>query len=131
MEWKYVKSLKDKTTIECIENIHHIEITQNLKKTILEYNGGRPGKRCFDTKNSKEKVLKSLISYNKEDKGNIFIYDNILKKGYIPFAITEFGDIICIKIKSGIIELYMHEQDEFEYICETLEIFFDRLYDYQ
>ncbi len=28
------------------------------------------------------------------------------KRGYIPFAITEFGDVLCIKTNNGCVELY-------------------------
>ena len=85
-------------------------------------------KKCFDTQNYKEKVLKSILSYNKEDKENIYMFDDIFSKGYIPFAISEFGDLICIDNKSGNIKLYMHEQDVFEYVCEKIENFFEKLY---
>lgn len=44
----------------------------------------------------RERELKSLISYNGKDRENIYIFGDIFKKGYIPFAITEFGDVVCI-----------------------------------
>lgn len=123
MEWKYVKKLVDKTCFENIENTYAIKLPQCLKDLILEYNGGRPNKICFDTKNSKEIVMQGLISYNKDDKGNIYVYDEIFKKGYIPFAITEFGDVICININNQNIELYLHELGDFEFICNDLSEF--------
>lgn len=45
------------------------------------------------------------------------------KNGYIPFAIAEFGDIICINVKNGNIELYNHEMNEFERVCENIDFF--------
>lgn len=128
MEWKYVKELKDNSIIENIEKTYLIEIPQYLKEIIINYNGGRPEKRTFNTKNDKEKVLQSLISYRKEDKGNIYIYEGLLKRGYVPFAITEFGDVLCIKTDNGCVELYNHEIDEFEDVCNNIEEFFASLY---
>ena len=128
MEWKYLKPLKELKSIQEVEKTYNVNIPQYLKNIILEYNGSRPELKCFDTQHYQEKALKSLLSYNKEDKENIYMFDDIFSKGYIPFAITEFGDLICIENKSGNIKLYMHEQDIFEYICETIGKFFEILY---
>lgn len=128
MEWKYIKPLKDNSIFENIEKTYNVEIPSYLKEIITKYNGGRPERRLFDTQNSKERVLQGLISYNKEDKVNIFIYENLLKKGYIPFAITEFGDIICVDNNNQNIELYLHETAGFEKISEKIEEFFKVIY---
>ncbi len=128
MEWKYIKPLTDNTVFENIEKTFKLEIPVSLKEIITKYNGGRPEKNIFDTQKSKERVLQRLISFNKEDKANIFIYDDLLKKGYIPFAITEFGDVICIKIDNESIELYLHELDKFEYVCDNIEKFLNILH---
>lgn len=128
MEWKYIKPLKDNSIFENIEKTYNVEIPRYLKEIITKYNGGRPERRLFDTQNSKERVLQGLISYNKEDKANIFIYDELLKKGYIPFAITEFGDIICVDNNNQNIELYLHETAGFEKISEKIEEFFKVIY---
>lgn len=129
MEWKYVKPLKDNSVFENIEKIYNVEIPIYLKEIITKYNGGRPEKSIFDTKKSKERVLQGLISFNKEDKANIFIYEELLKKGYIPFAITEFGDMVCINDENNNVELYIQEQDKFEYVCKDIELFFNKLYE--
>ena len=128
MEWAYVKVLIDNSVFENIERTYNVEIPKYLKEIISKYNGGRPEKRLFDTQNSKEKVLQGLISFNKEDKANIFIYEDLLRKGYIPFAITEFGDAICVNIDNEFIGLYLHEQDKFEYVCDNIEKFLNILY---
>lgn len=128
MEWKYIKPLKDNSIFENIEKTYNVEIPSYLKEIITKYNGGRPERRVFDTQNSKERVLQGLISFNKEDKANIFIYENLLKKGYIPFAITEFGDIICVDNNNQNIELYLYETAGFEKISEKIEEFFKVIY---
>ena len=128
MEWKYVKPLKDNSVFENIEKIYNVEIPIYLKELITKYNGGRPEKSIFDTKKSKERVLQGLISFNKEDKANIFIYEELLKKGYIPFAITEFGDLVCINNKNKNVELYLNENETIESICDSIEVFDHKLY---
>lgn len=128
MEWKYVKPLKDNNVFENIETTYNIEIPKYLKELIIKYNGGRPDKKIFDTQTSKERVLQGLISFNKEDKANIFIYEDLFKKGYIPFAITEFGDIIFINGKNKNIQLYLCDSERKEIICDKIETFFEILY---
>ena len=128
MKWKYVKPLKDNSVFENIEKIYNVEIPIYLKELITKYNCGRPEKSIFDTKKSKERVLQGLISFNKEDKANIFIYEELLKKGYIPFAITEFGDLVCINNKNKNVELYLNENETIESICDSIEVFYHKLY---
>ena len=70
MEWKYIKQLKDKENIREIEIKYNIELPSALKELILSCNGGRPKRNIFNTKNNKEKVMKLLLSYNKDDKEN-------------------------------------------------------------
>lgn len=128
MEWKYVKTLRDNSVFENIEKIYNVEIPTYLKDLITKYNGGRPEKTLFDTQKSKERVLQGLISFNKEDKANIFIYEELLKKGYIPFAVTEFGDVVCINNKNKSVELYLHENETIENICDNIKNFFKILF---
>lgn len=128
MKWKYVKPLKDNFIIEYLEKTYSIEIPKFLKEIILENNGGRPVKNMFMTKENKEKVIKTLLSYNQSDRENIYIYIDFFDKGYIPFANTDFGDVICVNNKNENVELYLHEIDKFEYVCENIEEFIDKLY---
>lgn len=128
MEWKYIKTLKDNNSITDIERKYKIKIPNYLKDLIIKYNGGRPEKNIFDTEKNKERVFKCLLSYNKEDRENIYIYDDLFKMNYIPFANTPPGDVICLNIKNDKIELYLHEIDKFEFVCEDIEIFINGLY---
>ena len=68
------------------------------------------------------------MSYNKEDKENIYIYDELFNRGYIPFAITSSWDLLCINKESRNVELYLHETDIFEWICSDITKFIDSLY---
>ena len=128
MKWKYVKPLKDNLIIEYLEKTYSIEIPKLLKDIILENNGGRPVKNMFMTKENKEKIIKTLLSYNQSDRENIYIYIDFFNKGYIPFANTDFGYVICVNNKNENVELYLHEIDKFEYVCENIEEFIDKLY---
>lgn len=124
MEWKYIKSVTEKDLKE-FENKFDVKLSNKLKEVILNYNNGRPSNNLFDTLSEKGKVLKKMISYNKDDKDNVYIFSEIIDKGYMPFAITEFGDIIC-ESKDESIYLYKHELDKFEYITENINQFVNK-----
>ena len=126
MEWKYVKNINENEIAE-VEKKYNINLPESLKNVILKYNGGRPDRRIFDTITSKERVIKSLISYSDKDKENIHIFSDFFKIGYIPFAITPFGDVLVMK-KDEKIYIWMHETDEFDYVCNNLDEFFKKLY---
>lgn len=128
ISWKYTKDLENENSIEEIEGKYDIEIPNALKEEITKHNGGRPDKNLFNTCKNVEKVFKCLLSYNKEDKENIYMCINFFEKRYIPFGITEFGDMICINTGLGTVELYLHELDKFENVCEDVEEFFKELY---
>ena len=127
MEYKYVKELEDVNNIKEIEEKYKVQIPQTLKDIIIKNNGGRPIANIFLTNNKKEKMIKTLLSYNKEDKENVYIFTELFEKGYIPFAIAEFGDVICVNSINDHVELYNHETDKMESICENVSTFFDIL----
>lgn len=79
MKWKYIKKLKDINCITEIENKYNIHIPQTLKDIIINYNGGRPFENLFNTEKNDEKVIKSLLSYNIDDKENVYIFSEIYK----------------------------------------------------
>lgn len=128
MEWKYIKDLNNGESIENIEQKFDVKIPALLKNIIIKYNGGRPLKNIFDTQHSKEKVFKSLLSYNKQDKENIYLYEELFYRNYIPFAITPSGDVICINKENQSVELYLHESNTFEWICNDISKFINSLY---
>lgn len=121
MDWKYVKTIKEDKLSKAEESLN-IKLSKELRNIILKYNNGRPERTCFDTKTEQGKMLKKILSYNEEDKDNVYVFSELIDKGYIPFAITEFGDVIC-ESKEQAIYLYKHELDEFDYIAENVEEF--------
>lgn len=127
MDWKYVKTISESKLSE-VETRLGIKLSQKLREIILNYNNGRPERICFNTKTEQCKTIKKILSYNEEDKDNVYMFNKLIDKGYIPFAITEFGDAIC-ESKEESIYLYKHELDEFEYVAVNVEEFInEKLY---
>ena len=127
LTWKYVKKLDNINDIIEIESQYNIQIPTTLKNIIIQDNGGRPSKKIFTLKSGDEKVIKSLLSFNKEDRETVYSFKDLIKKDYLPFVTTEFGDVICLNIKDNSIELYEHETDKFEYICQNIDEFLKEL----
>lgn len=117
--WKYVKPLKNEKSIELFLINNSIELPQEIIDCIQENNGGRPSPNAFDTDKTNERVFKALLSYNIEDKENIYnVYNNeFKKKEMFPIASDESGNFICVDLKSNYeIVLLDHETGKIEFM---------------
>ena len=98
--WKYVKKNICSDDIAEFEELAFIEIPDNLRDFILEHNNGRPTKNSFNTKRSNGRVFDKLLSFNKDDKENVFsiysILSNVLPTNLVAIAADPFGNFICL-----------------------------------
>ena len=127
--WEYVKPLSSITLIDDFERENNITFPPDLKSCLLKNNGGRPSKNTFDTKRSKEKVFKALLSFNKSDLETIYMVYPVLdeeKKGLIPFASDPGGDILCIQ--NNAVVLYSHETGGIEKVSNSFTELLSKLY---
>src|SRR5574344_1199302 len=127
--WKYVKpTTMDK--IEAVEKENAIKLPEDLQNLLIANNNGRPSPSTFDTKKSKERVFKKLLSYNKEDTENIYTAIEVLKKenSYLfPIASDPSGNFICLE-KGEKIVLWLHEVNRTEFIAKSMTEFIEKLY---
>lgn len=132
MNWKYVKALKSENAIEEFESTIKFEFPESFKEIVTNYNGGRPEKDIYDTDKTKERTIKSLLSFNKEDKENIWKMvewdSNGLCKQYITFAIDHFGNLICFSVKDKTIVFIDMETLTTEIIAPDFSAFIGKLY---
>lgn len=132
MNWKYVKALKSKNAIKEFEVAFKFEFPDSFKETVANYNGGRPEKDTYDTDKTKERTIKSLLSFNKEDKETIWkIADwnkDELKDDFIAFAIDHFGNLICFSVSDKSIAFMDMETLKTETIANDFSAFLDKLY---
>ena len=105
MQWKYVKPLLSSESISEFETVIKYKFPDDFKKCVLENNGGRPDSRAFDTDCTKERELKSFLSFNKDDIESIWKISewnkSELSDKYVAFAIDNFGNLICFEIKNN------------------------------
>ena len=133
MEWKYVKKLSSQSLIDRYETAYHFRFPETYRKCISVNNGGRPDKRRFITQNNNEYVLKSFLSFNMEDQETIWKITDWNKEEltdqYIPFAIDNFGNLICFQKSNSAIVFIQLEDISLEFISETFDKFIISLYE--
>ena len=133
MDWKYVKALNSNELIDDYECMVKYVFCDSFKKCIMEHNGGRPSMRIFDTDKAKERELKSFLSFNKDDRETVWkIFDwnkDELTDKYIPFAIDNFGNLICFDASNDKIVFVNHEDMTIEMIANDFDTFLNGLYD--
>lgn len=130
LNWKYVKTLKNEDSISIFEQVIGCEIPTDLKTCIINNNGGRPDKKIFDTDLSQERVIKSLLSYNKDDLETVFDAYNVISKenkNLVPIASDPAGNYICFEKDTKVIVLWLHETNKLEKIADNFTDFLSNL----
>lgn len=129
ISWKYVKPLQNEASIEAFEKANTIGFPQDLKTSIKQNNGGRPDKKRFDTDKEKERVFKTLLSFNESDVENIYKFFPIIRKvspELLPFASDPGGNFLCVKDNK--IVLFLHETETLEEVADSFSDFLTKLY---
>lgn len=131
LTWKYVKPLNSDNAVENFESHNNLKLPEDFYACIKENNGGRPDKKVFDTEITKGRVIKSLLSFNKDDLETVYDAMDTLKKendNLVPLASDPGGNYICYNKKQQNIELWLHETNNTEKISDTFNAFLDSLY---
>lgn len=128
-EWKYVKTLKDVSSIDKFESEHGFSFPKDLKDILLKYNGGRPPRRYFDVGSEKDKEFKTLLSFNESDIETIYkCYPlDSADKTLIPFASDPAGNYFVLK--DNAVCLWNHETDKTVFLAPTFTEFLQMLHD--
>lgn len=128
LTWKYVKPTSEEKIL-AVEKSKNVSLPKDLKDLILLNNNGRPSLSTFDTKKTKERVFKKLLSYNENDLENVYGAIEILKdqKGLFPVASDPFGNFICLKNCNKVV-FFNHESSDVEDISNTVTELIDNLY---
>ena len=133
MNWKYVKPLESEKLIDDFESLAGYIFPTEFRECVLRYNGGRPERRGFDTDKNAARELKSFLSFNHNDRETmwkIFAWNKAeLSNKYIPFAIDNFGNLICFNADNDKVVFVNHENLSIELIADTFSEFIEVLYE--
>lgn len=126
--WRRVKTLNDINAVDNFEKKYGISVPNDLKKCIINNNGGRPTPKTLKTKDGEELEVKALLSYNKDDIENIhnvieYFIDNYSGK-LLPFALDSAGNYYCIK--DGKVVLWTQDSVIYE-ICDSFTEFLNMI----
>ena len=128
MNWKYIKA----TNTECIEKVEKeffVNLPRDLKDIILKFNNGRPENSTFDTDKSTGRQFKKLLSFNREDRENVYSFVDIVRQfdnELFPIANDPAGNFICLK-NSEIVFLNI-ESGKTEFIANSITDLISKLY---
>ena len=132
MNWKYVKALKNENAIVEFEKAYKIEFPDSFKEIVTKFNGGRPEKDVYDTDKTKERTIKSILSFNQDDKETIWKINEYsteeLGDKYVAFAIDHFGNLLCFSKSEKSIIFIDSETLKTEVIASDFASFIDKLY---
>lgn len=131
LTWKYVKPLQNKQAVTIFLNQFGLLFSDDFFNCIQKFNGGRPNKKIFDTRDSKGRMFKCLLSFNKNDLESIYDAFNIMQKensNLIPFANDPAGNYICFEKSTMNVVFWEHETGRIEYVAKNFEEFLSSLY---
>lgn len=101
LEWKRIKPLKNKNAVQEFLQKYNCTLSKELKECITVNNGGRPYPDVISLDNGDEFDVKSLLSFNKTDRENIYkVIDYFMKQYHgeiVPFASDSAGNYYCEK----------------------------------
>lgn len=85
----------------------------------------------FMTLRGKERILRCLLSFDSNDKYYYILkfqkLDSELEKKIVPFAVLEFGDLLCFDRKTNNVVLYSSESDSIEMVANSFTDLLDKL----
>ena len=134
--WLFAEPLKDTTVIGKVESIIGQSFPADFVEFILQHNAGCPKLCVFDTARVKERVFSRLLSFDENDKNNIFFdlraFSDIMPKtSLVPFAIDPFGNCLCFDYNTTppTVVFWDHEVNETEFVASTFTELLSKLYD--
>lgn len=133
MNWKYAKALNSVDLINDFEKLVGYKFSKEFRDLVLQFNGGRPERKGFNTNVSIGRELKSFLSFNTGDRETVWKINDWnkdeLSNKYLAFAIDNFGNLICFDKNNNNVVLLNHEDLSVEHIANTFSEFIEALYE--
>lgn len=132
LQWKYVKPIKDDNAVSDLEKTMDFVLPAEFRQALPEINGGRPDKKCFKTETGCERCIKSVLSFNRDDRETVWMFNEDDREeeleDLMTFATDDGGNHICFD-RSGRVLFYDHETGEAELVSRSFAEFLNSLYE--
>jgi cell wall assembly regulator SMI1 len=134
IEWKYLKTPLSKEDIVKVEKQIGFVLPTDFVKLVMKHNGGRPRPNRFNTNDSSDRVLKSLISLNPNDPGNFYSVlewvGGRLQRSLVPIAEDPAGNYLCFDFSSTkpCLVFWNNENGTIEFVCNGFVDLLDKLH---
>lgn len=137
MNWVLTKPLENIQSLNEFEVKYEIQFPTSFISVIEENNYGRPRPNVFDTEETKERIAKALLSFDKKHRENIWETYSAIKKqlpaDVYPFMVDQFGNYICFYFdplfEEPTIIFFELEKQKIEKVAETFEAFLKLFYE--
>jgi hypothetical protein len=125
-EWRYNKPLTNEAVIAETEAVLGYKFPDFFVMVVKEHNGARPPVGVFDTDKTKERTIKSFLSFNTTDTENVFKASEVvskMQKEVVPFGIDSFGNYICFNKADNRVVFLDFDTGEVEEIADGFNMF--------
>ena len=134
MNWSFIEPLQNQNLITEFENFVGYKFCESFKTCVINFNGGLPEKEAFyvdEREPFNEKVIKTFLSFNKDSKESIWRateWDNPEQsKIYVPFAIDNFGNLICFNKQNNSVVFIDLDRDKVYTVANNFDSFMESL----
>lgn len=137
MKWVLTKPLENMQLLKAFEEKNSIQLPKSFIEVVMNNNYGRPRPNIFDTDQTKERIAKALLSFDRKHSENIWdTYDAVVKQlpaDVYPFMIDQFGNYVCFYfdplLDSPSIIFFDLESQKVEKVADTFEEFIALFYE--
>lgn len=133
LTWYFSEPLESPDRIREFETAEAYIFPAAFVKCVKAHNGGYPSAGTFDTEDTEERELKSLLSFNKDTENSIWEATARLREKfgnrYLPFAEDDLGNPVCFAREDGAVFFVDLHAGREEWAAENFEDFLEGLYE--
>lgn len=133
LSWYFSEPLESPDLIREFEAAEAYLFPADFVKCVRAHNGGYPSAGTFDTAETEERELKSLLSFNRDAENSVWERTSRLRgtfgDRYLPFAEDDFGNPVCFLREDGSVVFVDLRTGAEEQAAESFAEFLEGLYE--
>jgi len=133
LSWYFSEPLETLDRIREFETAEAYIFPADFVKCVGAHNGGYPSAGTFDTEETEERELRSLLSFNRNSEISVWEKTVRLRETfgnrYLPFAEDDFGNPVCFAREDGAVVFIDLKTGAEERVAGNFAEFLDGLYE--